>query len=63
MVATEVTAKLLLLFVIFEVTFIAGGGEGSTIELDDEIVWFNKFEEFCCCRFENIVNRWPCEFG
>lgn len=55
-VATDVTAKLLLLFDAIEERAIAGGGGGKTIEPDDEIVWCNKFEEFCCCRFENIVD-------
>lgn len=53
-VATDVTVKLLLL--VIEERAIAGGGGGRTIEPDDEIVWCNKFEEFCCCRFENIVD-------
>lgn len=53
-VATDVTAELLLDTIVG--IAIAGGGGGRTIEPDDEIAWCNKFEEFCCCRFENIVN-------
>lgn len=53
-VATEVIAELLLDTIVG--IAIAGGGGGRTIEPDDEIVWCNKFEEFCCCRFENIVD-------
>lgn len=63
MVATDVTTKELWLFSILEGILIAGGGGGSTTELDDEIVWLNKFEEFCCCRLENIVDGWPCKFS
>lgn len=37
-VATDVTAELLLLFDTIEEIAIAGGGGGRTIEPDDEIV-------------------------
>lgn len=53
-VATDVTAELLLDTIVG--IAIAGGGGGRTTGPDDEIFWCNKFEEFCCCRFENIVD-------
>lgn len=53
-VATDATAELLLDTIVG--IAIAGGGGGRTIVPDDEIFWCNKFEEFCCCRFENIFD-------
>lgn len=53
-VDTDVVAELLLDTIVG--IAIAGGGGGRIIEPDDVIVRCIKFEELCCCRFENIVD-------
>lgn len=49
------TDELILQFDVIELRLMAGGGGGNTTIEPVEMIWWSIFEEFCGCRFENIV--------